>query len=92
LLLISPALLLLPNVWRPTAGYKSIEDFRGKLKPYVKHTSTYGRKMASERHDQDAGALTKRPAGDMMQYVAAALAAVVAFLLADKFGLVATFP
>jgi len=48
--------------------------------------------MTSERHDQDAGALTKRPAGDMMQYVAAALAAVVAFLLMDKFGLVATFP
>ena len=72
-------------------GYKSIEEFRGKLKPYEKHTSTYGRKLSSgESSNQTTTAShASQSSSDMtMQLLAAVLAVVVAVLLADKFGVI----
>lgn len=68
-------------------GYKTIEDFRGKLKPYEKHTSNYGRKITNGASGEKSSTVTTASAPDAtMHLIAAVLAVLVAVLLADKFG------
>lgn len=76
-------------------GYKSIEDFRGKLKPYTKHNNTHTRKTVtfSEKNEnykeKNANSLVSSP-GDalrFLQLIIGLLVLVIAYLIADKNGI-----
>mmetsp|Transcript_4196 Transcript_4196/g.4356 ORF Transcript_4196/g.4356 Transcript_4196/m.4356 type:complete len:386 (+) Transcript_4196:63-1220(+) len=70
-------------------GYDSIENFRGKLKPYMKHPNNISRKnVKSDILDSKVSSSTS-PAENLRfsQLVIALLTLVVAYLIADKNGI-----
>ena len=72
-------------------GYSSIEDFRGKLKPYMKHTNQISRKPV--KNNTENPILEMKNSGNaadntrFSQLIIAALVLVVAYLIADKHGI-----
>lgn len=73
-------------------GYNSVDDFKGKLKPWSKEGAAIARaakkaRQAKEGREGDATAVAKG-GGDVYMILTHVLAIVVAVLLADKFGLV----
>ena len=75
-------------------GYDSVDDFKGKLKPWSKEGAAIAR--AAKKAKQSGGGKTggsavstKSRASDPYMLLSAILAIVVAVLLADKFGVVA---
>ena len=69
-------------------GYTSIEDFRGKLKPYMKHTNMISRKTGGKATEA-AVAVISTPSENsrFLQLIIAALVLAVAYLVADKHGI-----
>ena len=71
-------------------GYKSIEEFRGKLKPWSKEGASVSRKMKKAAGGGGAtGTKAAEGGGDIstgMMLVNAFLIAIVAALVADKLG------
>ena len=71
-------------------GYSSIEDFRGKLKPYAKHTSRLSKSSSATAAVTNGtnGAASAANSVRWERPVIFALLATIAYLLAEKFGLV----
>jgi dihydroorotate dehydrogenase (fumarate) len=69
-------------------GYDSIEDFRGKLKPYSKEGATLSRAARKNDSSSEIKTTTAESTRDHFMTISAILAVLVAILLADKFGLV----
>jgi len=72
-------------------GYKTLEEFRGKLKTWNKEGASKSR--VARKHEPTSGnelkISTKESSADGFMYVSAFLLLVVAALLAEKFGIVA---
>lgn len=72
-------------------GYSSIEDFRGKLKPYMKHVNQISRKVVKTAVESSVvdSKSSKNAADDarFSQLIIAALVLVIAYLIADKNGI-----
>ena len=73
-------------------GYNSVDDFKGKLKPWSKEGAAIARaaKKARQAREKGAGGATAvaKGGGDVYMILTHILAIVVAVLLADKFGIV----
>lgn len=70
-------------------GYNSISDFRGKLKPYMKHTNNISRKTGATKVETvtvDSKAASTENAR-FLQLVIASLVLAIAYLVADKHGI-----
>ena len=74
-----------------TKGYKTIEEFRGNLKPYMKHVNNISRKsVAVSKADVTTDLKISGSSSDsthIRELVIAFLALVVAYLVADKHGI-----
>ena len=72
-------------------GYKSIEEFRGKLKPYMKHVNNISRKSSTvSKTDVTTDLRMKASSSDsthIRELVIALLVLAVAYLVADKHGI-----
>jgi dihydroorotate dehydrogenase (fumarate) len=69
-------------------GYNSIEDFRGKLKPWSKEGAALSRATRKNDPSGEIRATAAKSTGDPFTMISAILTVLVAILLADKFGLV----
>jgi dihydroorotate dehydrogenase (fumarate) len=69
-------------------GYNSIEDFRGKLKPWSKEGAALSRATRKNDPSGENRATAAKSTGDPFTMISAILTVLVAILLADKFGLV----
>jgi dihydroorotate dehydrogenase (fumarate) len=73
-------------------GYSSVDDFKGKLKPWSKEGAATARAAKKARQGKEGSGTSVASAtssgGDLYMILAHFLAIVVAVLLADKFGLV----
>ena len=76
-------------------GYKSLEDFRGKLREWSKEGAGVARKAKKEREERrretvEVASKMKKSTGSGDQYMmlSIVLAAVIALLMADKMGVV----
>jgi hypothetical protein len=70
-------------------GYDSIENFRGKLKPYMKHTNNISRKNVAVAKEVALDSRVSSPTENLRcsQLVIALLTLIVAYLIADKNGI-----
>ena len=73
-------------------GYSSVEDFKGKLKPWSKEGAAIARAAKKARQGKAgsgaSGVAVAQNGGDIYVILTHVLAIVVAVLLADKFGVV----
>ena len=71
-------------------GYSSVDDFKGKLKPWSKEGAAIARAAKKARQGKEgsgaSSVVVAKSGGDIYMVLTQVLAAVVAVLLADKFG------
>mmetsp|Transcript_33171 Transcript_33171/g.48642 ORF Transcript_33171/g.48642 Transcript_33171/m.48642 type:complete len:435 (+) Transcript_33171:64-1368(+) len=76
-------------------GYTKISDFRGKLKPWSKEGATLSRTARKKKEAAQKAMVSTAPSktvpdasgDDTYKFISAVLMAIVAYLLADKFGI-----
>ena len=70
-------------------GYNTIDEFRGRLKPWSKEGAALSRAARKRDKSSDTKTIAGKAYGDPYTMISAMLVMLVAILLADKFGLVA---